>query len=127
MRPPRRRVLVVDDDDDIRRLVSLSLEKVGGHEVRSASSGEEAVPLATSWQPNAILLDLRMPGLDGTATLERLRRTDATKQIPVVFLTASLHRSARVELTKLGTSGVLEKPFDPMTLPSKLAELLGWS
>ncbi len=126
MSPSKRRVLVVDDDADIRRLASLSLEKVGGHEARTASSGEEAVRTATSWQPDVIVLDFRMPGMDGPATLERLRQSVVTRDIPVVFLTASVHRSALVALTELWPAGVLEKPFDPMSLSDELAELLDW-
>lgn len=126
MTPSKRRVLVVDDDADIRRLAALSLEKVGGHEVRTTASGEEAVMTAAAWQPDVVILDLRMPGMDGPTILERLRQTEVTRNIPVVFMTASVHRSALVALTELSIAGVLEKPFDPMSFSAELAELLAW-
>lgn len=122
-----KRIMVIDDDDDIRRLASLSLERVGGFQVVSAASGREAVEMAMKDPPDAIVLDVRMPELDGPATLELIRATESIADIPVVFLTASVHRSQRAELEGYRVTGLLEKPFDPLHLPGELASLLGWS
>ena len=121
-----RRILIVDDEDDIRELGRISLERVGGHEVLTASSGEEALALADSEQPDAILLDAMMPGLDGPSTLRRLREQESTVAIPVAFLTARSHPADRAELEEMGARGVLSKPFDPMELPAQVAAVLGW-
>jgi two-component system, OmpR family, alkaline phosphatase synthesis response regulator PhoP len=122
-----RRVLVVDDEQDIRVVSRMSLEKVGGWEVLEADSGVAGLELAERERPDAILLDAMMPEMDGPATIERLKADEATREIPVVFLTAKLQPSERERYLELGAEGVLAKPFDPMTLPDDVAELLGWS
>ena len=122
----RRRILIVDDEDDIRELGRISLERVGGHEVMTASSGEEALEIAAREQPDGILLDAMMPGLDGPATLRRMREQESTRALPVAFLTARSHPADRAELEEMGARGVLSKPFDPMELPGKVAEVFGW-
>ena len=119
-------VLIVDDEDDIRDLARISLERVGGMRVLVATSGEEGVAIATSEQPDAIVLDAMMPGLDGPQTLERLKGDPATSAIPVVFLTGSLQEVERSSFIALGAIGILPKPFDPMTLAAELRRCLGW-
>jgi CheY-like chemotaxis protein len=122
-----RRVLVVDDEQDTREVARLSLERLGGHEVLTAASGDEALAIAERDQPDAILLDVMMPGQDGPATLAALRGLPATAGIPVVFLTAKARQSDREALTALGAAAVITKPFDPMGLAAELGALLGWA
>lgn len=121
------RILFADDDADIRSLASMSLARVGGYDVVAVSSGAEALECLLTWQPDAVVLDVRMPEMDGPSTLGRLRADERMRDIPVVFLTAGLRRSDRVPLHELGVQGILVKPFDPMRLPHQLADLLGWS
>ena len=121
-----RRVLLIDDDEMIREVAEISLVAVGGWEVITADSGEEGLGKAIAGQPDAILLDVMMPGLDGPATLQRLKADPATSGIPVVFLTAKVQQAEQQQWTDLGVVGVLLKPFDPMVLASQVAELLGW-
>lgn len=122
-----RRVLVVDDDDLVRDVAQLSMGAVGGHDVVGASSGAEGVERAQAESFDAILLDVMMPGLDGPATLERLREHPSTREVAVVFLTAKVQTNEQTVLSSLpGVRGVLTKPFDPMTLPTQVAQLLGW-
>ena len=121
------RVLVIDDDPAIREVVRLSLSLVGGFEVDEAGSGREGAATARATVPDAVLLDVMMPGTDGPATLELLRGQDSTRHVPVVFLTAKLMREERDRLEGMGAAGVLAKPFDPIALPGLLAGLLGWS
>jgi CheY-like chemotaxis protein len=123
---PTRRVLLIDDEELIREVAEVSLAKVGGWEVLTASSGEEGLGKAVAEQPDAILLDVMMPGLDGPSTLARLQADPATASIPVVFLTAKVRRSEQQRWTDLGAAGVLVKPFDPMLLADQVAEMLGW-
>ena len=120
------KVLIVDDEDDIRELARIALERVGGLRVVAAGSGEEALALAASEQPDAILLDAHMPGIDGTQTLERLRADPATAAIPVAFLTGSVQMAEMEQFKSLGAVAVLPKPFDPMTLAKQLARAVGW-
>ncbi len=119
------KVLIIDDEDDIRRIACLSLSRVGKMEVVDASGGPEGVKKAASERPDAILLDVMMPGLDGPATLSALRSNPATAGIPVVFLTAKAMASEIERLLGLGARGVLTKPFDPMSLPQELKTCLG--
>ena len=119
------KVLIIDDEDDIRRIACLSLSRVGKMEVVDASGGPEGVKKAASERPDAILLDVMMPGLDGPATLSALRSNPATAGIPVVFLTAKAMASEIERLLGLGARGVLTKPFDPMSLPQELKSCLG--
>ena len=120
-------ILVIDDEQDIRMVSRMSLERVGGWRVLEAESGARGLELAAAEQPDAILLDSMMPEMDGPATIERLKADEATKAIPVVFLTAKLQPSERQRYVDLGAEGVLAKPFDPMTLPDDVAGLLGWT
>lgn len=122
-----RRVLVVDDDDTIREVAQLSLAAVGGYDVIAASSGTEGLTTAAAEQPDAILLDVMMPGLDGPGTVERLQADPATKDIDVILLTAKVQPADQSRFADLpGVRGVISKPFNAMTLAADVADLLGW-
>jgi two-component system OmpR family response regulator len=119
------RVLLVDDEDDIRAIARLSLERLGGWTVVSASSGDEAIELVGSELPfTVVLLDVMMPGSDGPATLERLRSGVLDAGTPVVFLTAKVQPDDRRRLHELGAAGVIAKPFDPMQLSQQLRAIV---
>ncbi|GAA1431947.1 response regulator [Microlunatus lacustris] len=126
MRGVSRRVLVVDDDDLLREVAKASLEMVGGWEVLTASSGSEACGVALSESPDALLLDVMMPGMDGPSTVVALRGDPATRDIPVIFLTAKVGGEGHQDWGRLEVAGVIPKPFDPMSLPAEVARLLGW-
>lgn len=121
-----RRVLVIDDEADIRTISRLSLERVGGWKVLDADSGRRGIEVAEREHPDAILLDVMMPGMDGPQTIEELKAHEATTGIPVLFLTAKLQPADCERYHGLGAAGVLSKPFDPMTLPDEVAKALGW-
>jgi CheY-like chemotaxis protein len=121
-----RRVLIIDDEQDIRAVSRMSLEKVGGWEALEADSGETGIEIAAAERPDVILLDAMMPGMDGAATIESLKGSDATKDIPVLFLTAKLQAADVQRFRELGAEGILSKPFDPMSLPDEVAAALGW-
>ena len=123
---PARRVLLVDDEDDIRLVARASLERLAGWEVLAASSGADGLALARAERPDAVILDVMMPGMDGPATLAELRADPATADIPVVFLTAKVQAAERRRLEELGAAGVVAKPFDPMSLAAELSSVLGW-
>jgi two-component system, OmpR family, response regulator len=118
-------MLLVDDADDIRAIACLSLERVGGWTVVPVASGQAALEAVTGEEPfDAVLLDVMMPGMDGPCTLERLREDGLPPEVPVVFLTAKAQSSERRRLMSLGAAGVISKPFDPLTLPGELEQLL---
>jgi CheY-like chemotaxis protein len=121
-----RKVLIVDDEDDIREVAQLSLEMVRGWEVITAGSGVEALERAAATSPDAILLDVMMPEMDGPTVVGRLQADPATAAIPVVLLTAKLQASDQRRFADLGVAGVLAKPFDPMRLADDVAAILGW-
>lgn len=121
-----RRILVVDDDDDVRRLLIMSLSRVGGHEVRGAGSGAAGLAELAREVPDVVILDVMMPVLDGPATLAEIRDDPRFLSVPVVFLTAGVVESDIERLKAMPVAGVLRKPFDPMRLPDELATLLGW-
>jgi CheY-like chemotaxis protein len=121
---PIERILVVDDEDDIRAIGQISLSHVGGWQVLLAANGEEALRIAAAERPDAILLDVMMPGLDGPSVLARLRADPATAAIPVVFLTAKVHRGELGHYIALGAVGAIAKPFDPMKLPEEIRRIV---
>jgi len=122
-----RRVLVVDDEPDVREIAQVSLEAVAGWQVSTACSGAEALQCAVREKPEAILLYVMMPDLDGPATLRRLAEEPETASIPVLFLTAKVHSSDRSQFVGMDVKGVIAKPFDPLTLADQVAGILGWS
>src|SRR5690242_17845143 len=121
-----RHVLVVDDEPDIRTIASFALERFAGWRVTTAASGQDAVRLAAAEPPDAVVLDVMMPGMDGPDTVAALRAEPATREVPVVMLTAKVRAAELDRLAALPISGVLGKPFDPVALAGQLRELLGW-
>jgi CheY-like chemotaxis protein len=121
-----RRVLIVDDDDAIREVAQASLEMVAGWDVVAASSGLEGLTLAVANPPDAIILDVMMPSMDGPTTFARLQADPRTHDVPVVLLTAKVQPAERRRWEALGVAGVLAKPFDPLQLSAQVADLLGW-
>jgi len=122
-----RKILIVDDENDIREVAAMSMEAVCGWKVVQARSGPEGLQLAQDQHPDAILLDVMMPDMDGPSTLQQLRSNTSTAQIPVIFLTAKVQGSDRKRFGELGVAAILAKPFDPMLLCSQIAEALGWN
>lgn len=122
-----KRILIIEDEDDIREVAQLCLETVGGWEVITAASGKEGLVKAEKEAPDAILLDVMMPEMDGPTTYSKLQANPATLDIPVILLTAKVQGAEQRKLAALGVKAVLAKPFDPMTLADQVAEVLEWS
>ena len=115
-----RHVLCVDDEPDVLFLARRSLEKVGGLTVTSASGGMAALEILGATRPDLILLDVMMPEVDGPATLKLIRANPDYDHIPIIFITARVRSSEVEDYLALGASGVVAKPFDPMTLPREV-------
>lgn len=105
----------------------MSLEAVGGWAVTTANNGQEAIDLALTEQPDAIVMDVMMPVMDGTTAAVAMSQDPAIAHIPVVLLTAKSQPKGQPDLTALPIVGVLGKPFNPMLLPATLSSMLGWS
>ena len=124
---PHKRILVIDDENDIREVAALALETAGDFEVLTADGGRAGLMAAHEKRPDLILLDVMMPELDGPSTFLELRRSDDTRSIPVIFLTAKVQAADRRRLSDLGALGILAKPFDPMHLADDIAAIAGWA
>lgn len=119
-----RTILLVEDNDDIRIIATIALEHGGRFDVLSAASGEEALLLAEQHRVDLVLLDVMMPGMDGTETFAALRELDATRDTPIVFLTAKAQPTEVQRLLELGAKDVLTKPFDPLEIAERIAGTL---
>ncbi|MUG96701.1 response regulator [Scytonema sp. UIC 10036] len=122
-----KRILIIDDEKNLCTVIGASLEKIGRWQVLTASSGIDGLKKAETEQPDAILLDVMMPDIDGLALLEKLQSHVVTKKIPVILLTAKVQKVDLERFTKLGVAGVIAKPFDPLTLSYLIANILKWS
>jgi len=119
-----RTILLVEDNDDIRIIATIALEHGGRFDVVAAASGEEALLLAEQHRVDLVLLDVMMPGMDGTETFAALRELDATRDTPIVFLTAKAQPTEVQRLLELGAKDVLTKPFDPLEIAERIAGTL---
>ena len=119
----RRRVLLVDDDAAIRVICSLNL-RAAAFEVTEAADGLQGLEQATRHPPDLVLSDLRMPGLDGFALAAALRRDEATRTVPIVFLSGETGVAERMRAYALGVAGFVAKPFDPVALVKLLSGLI---
>jgi len=121
-----RRILVVDNEPSIQEVAQMCLETVAGWEVSIAGSGLEGLAAAEREQPDAILLDVMMPDMDGLDTFTRLQANPVTRSIPVILLTAKVQTTDRQIYTKLGIRSTIAKPFCPLKLAQEIATTLGW-
>ncbi|MCZ0903767.1 response regulator, partial [Microcoleus sp. HI-ES] len=115
----RKQILIVDDQEHLRELVQLCLEDLAGWNTLVAESGQECLQILQTERPNAILLDLSMPGMDGFAVYDRLQSDPITRSIPVILLTARVMPSDMANFAEMGVAGVIRKPFEATTLPGK--------
>jgi len=121
-------VLVVDDEPYTRRVLQISLEKIGGFSVDAVEGGEEALALVQRRPPDVILLDVMMPGVDGPTTLGRLRAGGGpASAIPVIFVTARALPHEVERLSALGAYAVVLKPFEPVSLSGLIRAALASS
>jgi CheY-like chemotaxis protein len=96
---------------------------VGGYKTTCFSSGKEAIMKAADCQPDLILLDVMMPDIDGLTTLRKLRTETPLKDVPIVFMSARIQAAEVRGYLRDGATAVIEKPFNPMTLPDHIAEI----
>lgn len=122
-----KRILVIDDEDGIREIVQICLEAVAGWQVLTAASGSEGLVTAQANQPDAILLDVMMPDMDGPTTFRQLQANAVTQNIPTILLTAKAKISEQQQFINLGVTGVITKPFKAHDLVNRIREILDWT
>lgn len=120
---PAPRVLLVDDEGAIRTICRVNLES-DGLTVLEAADGREAIGAIREERPELVLLDVMMPEVDGWEVAERLASDPATRDIPVVFLSARASREDKVRAKELGAVGYVVKPFDPLELGAYVREVI---
>jgi two-component system, OmpR family, response regulator len=118
-----KRILYVEDEPDIQAVARIALATVGGFVLKVCSSGEEAVREVAGFDPELILLDVMMPGMDGPGTLKALRALPGVERVPVVFMTAKVQPNEVAHYKSLGALDVVAKPFNPMTLAEQIRSI----
>jgi two-component system OmpR family response regulator len=116
------KILYTEDEADIRSIAEIALEDIGGFTVKYCNSGQEALDQAENFQPDLLLLDVMMPGMDGPTTLANLRKIPSLANIPAIFMTAKIQAKEIAEYKEMGVVHVISKPFDPMILAQQIRD-----
>lgn len=117
------KILYVEDDPDIQNVAKMALEMLGGYTLLVCSSGPEAIDAAQDFAPDLIVLDVMMPDMDGPTTLLTLRKLPGLTETPAVFMTAKVMPKDIAHYKSMGAADVIAKPFDPMGLAARVAEI----
>lgn len=118
-----QKIMMVEDEPDIQSIAKLALENIGGFTVEICSSGQEALDNVCKYNPQLILLDVMMPGMDGPTTLKALRQIPEIENTPIIFMTAKVQPQEVANYKALGAVDVIPKPFDPMALSDAIKEI----
>ncbi len=118
-----KRILIVEDDESIAEIVELTLEDLGGFEVFHCDCGDGALEMLRKHKPQLVLLDVMMPRMDGPETLRQMRLHSEFDDIPVIFVTARVQVHEQERYLRIGASGVIVKPFDPITLCDDITDI----
>jgi CheY-like chemotaxis protein len=121
-----KKILIVDDEEDICQVVQASLEEFGGWQTVLAHSGQAGLAIAQAEHPDAILLDVSMPEMNGFEMFAQLQSRPSTQNIPVILLTSKVLARDRKQFADLSIAGVITKPFNPLTIWQQVAALLAW-
>lgn len=120
---PSQTVLLIDDEASIREVVEACLSDLAGWNVKAVASAQEGLTWLLSEQPDVILLDVSMPGMDAVTFLQKLRESKATRSIPVILLTVR-HGYSPQKLEQIRVIDAIAKPFNPLTLADKIIQAL---
>jgi two-component system, OmpR family, response regulator len=118
-----RRLTYVEDEPDIRAITEFALKEIGGFELDVCASGPEAIERTPDFEPDLIILDVMMPGMDGIETFNRLRAIPKLAHTPIIFMTAKAMKHETDRYRSLGVADVIPKPFDPIALAEQIREI----
>jgi CheY-like chemotaxis protein len=117
---PLNKILYVEDEPDIQTVTLMALETIGGFTVKACSSGQEAIEVAPAFEPDLVILDVMMPGMDGPTTMEALRKLPVTADVAMIFMTAKVQSHEVERYRAMGAVDVVAKPFDPISLADQV-------
>ena len=121
-----KQILIIDDNEDHRTIVKMALEANSDWKVFTAPNAIEGIVLAELERPDAILLDLAMPDLDGLTVCEVLKSNLFTRTIPIIFMTAITQEKTLMHLKDTLAQGIILKPFDALNLRPLISRICGW-
>jgi CheY-like chemotaxis protein len=121
-----KQILLIEDEPMLSEVIAVCLESFKGWSVKVCNSGREGLHILKTVNPDAILLDVMMPEMDGITVYKHLQKDLTTQNIPVIFLTAKYQPRDRKLFKELGAAGAIAKPFDPLRLAEEVAQILGW-
>ncbi len=116
-------ILLVEDDADVRKLSELTFTEIGKFKVKTAHHGRMALEMLGFWKPDLVIMDVRMPYLDGPSTLLKMKKQIDLQDIPVIFLTGISSACELEQLIEIGALAYLLKPFDPMSICDKIRKI----
>jgi len=119
-------ILLIDDEPNLAEVIAVCLESFKGWQVCIVNSGKEGLKIVEALAPDAILLDVMMPEMDGITVFQQFQENAATQNIPVILLTAKVQASDRFRFSQLGVAGIIAKPFEPIKISDQIAQILGW-
>ena len=118
-----KKILYVEDQKDIQLVAKYALESIAKFDMEICNNGKEALDVINVYAPDLVLLDVMMPIMDGPSTLQNIRKQEKFSKIPIIFMTAKILPNEVSELMELGATGVITKPFDPVTLGELVREI----
>lgn len=122
-----KRILLIDDSRELLDVTKIALEvQVTDWDVLTAESGQDGIAQTISEQPDAILLDVMMPNMDGFAVLEKLKANARTQGIPVIFFTTKAEIEDPERFREAEVQGLIRKPADFLSLAHQISMILGW-
>lgn len=121
-----KRILVIDDEPGIRQVIQVAFKAITSWEVLAADSCQAGLTLAETEQPDAILLDVMMPEMDGVTALQQMQANPALQSIPTILLTAKVQAKERERFAQLPIAGIITKPFKAQDLIRQIRLLLNW-
>jgi DNA-binding response OmpR family regulator len=121
-----KRILIIDDEPGICQVVQVAFKVITQWEVLVANSAQAGIAIAAAEQPDAILLDVMMPEVDGLSTVEMMRANSTIQHIPIILLTAKAQAKDREKFAQLPIAGVITKPFKAPTLVNQVRTILQW-
>ena len=114
------RLILIVEDNAMNLKLARDVLRFNGFRTLEATSGEEALPMAREHQPDLVLMDIALPGIDGVEAARRLRAAPETKAIPIVALTASVMETDRARFVEAGFAGLIAKPINVLRFPEQV-------